>query len=545
MRLSPPNCVIPGHYPERGSAVVAPGPPSSYTPLHARGRLRLQADRHAGVRAAMSRVCVIGAGFGGLALAVQLQAAGIATTLVEARDAPGGRGGRRDIDGMHFDLCPATIDDPGALQQLWSLAGRDVAADVTLLPVAPLWRLNWPDSTQLDWTADSAAMARAVARLAPGDLAGYEQFVAYAGEMRAVGTFGLGEQANTGAGVFARALPLLLRQQAWRSLDNKASSLVRSDKLRQALSFRTLMKGGNPLASPALHAASLKTEFERGMWWPQGGAAALAQAMAALFAGLGGELRLGDPVTRIHVLGNRASEVSTASGWRAHFDAVASNADVMHTYRTLLGKTPRGEAVAKRLARGRWTPGVFAVHFALEGTWPGIPHNMMLFGPRWEGLLDDLFQHGVLPRDMVIRLAHPTVTDATLAPPGRSLFSAFVPVANLGRLPIDWDTVGPVLQGRVIDEIGRRLIPDIRDRIVTAFHSTPRDAALALNAHLGSCAGLEPSLWQSIRLRPRHRDETFVNLYLVGAGTHPGAGFGSVLTGARAVAKLIEDDLKA
>lgn len=280
------------------------------------------------------------------------------------------------------------------------------------------------------------------------------------------------------------------------------------------------------------------------MWWPQGGAAALARAMAALFVAQGGELRLGDPALRIHVLGNRASEVACASGWRAHFDAVASNADAMHTYRTLLAQTQRGETMARRLARGRWSPGVVAVHFALEGRWPGIPHNMVLFGPRWQDWLADVFDHGVLPRDMVIRLVHPTVTDATLAPPGRSLFSAFVPVANLGRLPIDWDTVGPVLQRRVLEEIGRRLVPDIPDRIVTAFHLTPRDGALAYNAHLGSSAGLEPSLWQSLRLRPRHRDETYRNLYLVGAGTHPGAGFGATLSGARAVAKLIEEDLQ-
>lgn len=493
----------------------------------------------------MSRACVIGAGFGGLALALRLQAAGIATTLVEARDAPGGQAAQHTIDDMHFELCPAPIDDVGELQELWSLFGRDVAQDATLLPVAPLWRLNWPDSTQIDWTGDAAAMARAVTRLAPGDLAGYQQFMAYAAEMRAVGAFGFGEKPYTGAGLFARAIPLLARQQAWRSLDGKARALVKSERLRQALTFRVLLKGGNPLTVPALHAATLRTEVERGAWWPQGGTSALARAMAALFVAQGGELRLADAVVRIDTLGNRASAVVGASGWQAHFEVVVSGADVMHTYRDLLGQTLRGAAMARRLARGRWSPGLFGVHFALEGKWPGIPHNTVLFGPRWDEWLGDVFGHGVLPHDMVIRLAHPTVSDDTLAPGGRSLFSAFVPVANLGRLPIDWDAVAPALRRRVLDEVGRRFIPDIHDRVVTAFHTTPRDTERSLNAHLGSTAGLEPDLWQSIRLRPRHRDECFGNLYLVGADTHPGAGFSAVLTGARAVAKLIEEDLRA
>ena len=493
----------------------------------------------------MNRVCVIGAGLGGLALAVRLQAAGMATTLVEARPTPGGAAGRREIDGMRFDVCPAPLDAPGLLHELWALAGRVLADDVTLLPVMPLWRLNWPDGTQIDWSSDPTTMARTVARLAPGDLAGYEQFLGYAGEMRALGMLKMGNMAHLGLRSMASALPVLVRQQAWRSLDAKAASLVKSEKLRQALGFRTLFKGGNPMAVPGLHAASVRLEIERGLWWPQGGMAALAEAMAGLFTGLGGELRLGDPVVQIHTLGNRASEVSCASGWRMHFDAVASNADAMHTYRNLLAGTERGAAVARKLARRRWTPGVFALHFAVDGTWPGIPHNLMLFAQRWEGLLDDLFEHGVLPRDMLIRLAHPSLTDPTLAPPGTSVFSAFVPVPNLGKLPVDWEAVGPMLAGRVLDEIGRRLIPDIHDRVRTRFHLTPRDTALDNNAWLGSSAGIEPRLLEGLWLRPRHRDDAIGNLYLVGSGTHPGAGFTSVLTGAGAVAKLIQEDLRA
>jgi len=492
----------------------------------------------------MTRACVIGAGFGGIALAVRLQAAGIATTLIEAREHPGGWASAREIDGISFDLCPASLDDPGALAELWAVAGRELAADVTLLPVTPLWRLAWPDGSQLDWTSDAAAMAQAVARLAPGDLAGYEQFMGYAGEMRALGTFKLGDKAHLSLHSMASALPLLIRQQAWRSLHDKAASLVKSDKLRQALGFRTVFKGGNPMATPALHAASVRLEFERGAWWPQGGMAVLAAAMVAQFERLGGEVRLGDPVVQIHTIGNRASEVGSASGWRAHFDVVASNADAVHTYRNLLADTPRGQAVSKRLARRRWTPGLFSVHFALAGSWPGIPHNLMLFGPRYEGLLDDVFEHGVLPRDMMIRLVHPGATDPTLTPAGRSVFSAFVPVANLGKLPIDWEVVGPLLEKRVLDEIGRRLIPDLRDRLVASFHLTPRDAALDLNTHLGSSGGMEPRLMQHLWMIPRHRDEVIGNLYLVGSGTHPGAGFSSVLTSARTVARLIEEDTK-
>jgi phytoene desaturase len=319
--------------------------------------------------------------------------------------------------------------------------------------------------------------------------------------------------------------------------------MVANDKLRQALSSPVLAVGGNPLTASAAYAAIHALVSEGGAWWVEGGTGRLVAAMARRFEMLGGTLRLGDAAVRVHLLGNRANEVECASGWRERFDAVASNADVVHTYRTLLGDGTRGRKMARLLARRSFGPGLFAVHFGIEGAWPGIPHHMVLFGPRYEGLLHDVFDHGVLPRDFIIHLHHPSVTDPSVAPAGRSTFSATVPVANLGKLPIDWGRIGPQLERRVLDEIGRRLIPGIHDRVITCFHLTPRDFARELNLWQGSPFSLTPTRRQSGWLRCRNRDEKIVNFYLVGSGTSPGAGVPAVIAGARATANLMLGDL--
>jgi phytoene desaturase len=199
--------------------------------------------------------------------------------------------------------------------------------------------------------------------------------------------------------------------------------------------------------------------------------------------------------------------------------------------------------MARRLAKKRFSPSLFVVHFGIEGTWPGIPHHTVLFGPRYEGLLEDIYQHGVLPADSSIYLHHPTVTDPSMAPAGKSTFYALVPVAHLGKLAIDWGEVGPVLEKRILDEVARRLIPDLDDRIVTKFHYAPRDFALDLNAHLGSAFSLEPILTQSAYFRAHNRDDVIGNLYFVGAGTHPGAGIPGVVASAKATAGLMLEDL--
>jgi phytoene desaturase len=224
-------------------------------------------------------------------------------------------------------------------------------------------------------------------------------------------------------------------------------------------------------------------------------------------------------------------------------DMVATNADIMHSYRDLLVDSTRGKRAARSLAKKRFSPSLFVVHFGLKGECPDIPHHMILFGPRYKELLQDIYDHGVLPGDFSLYLHHPTASDPSMAPAGHSTFYALAPVAHLGKLPINWDEVGPILARRIIDEVGKRLIPDIQDRIVTQFHYTPDDFRADLNAHLGSAFSLEPILTQSAWFRVHNRDDDIGNLYFVGAGTHPGAGIPGVVGSAKATAKLMLEDM--
>ncbi|MCM8732223.1 phytoene desaturase [Hephaestia sp. GCM10023244] len=486
----------------------------------------------------MSRAIIVGSGFGGLALGIRLQSAGVETTIVEARDKPGGHAYFREQDGFTFDAGPSAITDPDGLRDLWALSGRDIADDVTLLPVSPFYRLHWRDGTHFDYATDDAALTNEIVRLEPGDLAGYRRFLDYSRAVYADG------DARLGHGTFdlrsmARAAPALARHQAWRSIYGIVSRFVRNEKLRQALSFQTLLIGGNPFTTSAIYAMLHKLEREGGLWCAQGGTNRLVAGMVTQFERLGGTLRLGDPVTEIATLGDRATGVTTASGWTADAEAVASNADVMHSYRDLLRGSRSAQRVRARLERKRFSPSLFRVHFGIKGTWPGIPHHSILFGPRYEGLLTDIYDHGVLSEDTTIHLHHPSVTDPSLAPPGHSTFHAIVPVPHLGKLPVDWDRIGPILEKRILDEVGRRLIPDIHARIVTKFSYDPQDYAHDLSAHLGGAFSLEPTRAQSAWLRVHNRDDHIPNLYFVGAGTHPGAGIPGVVASARATATLM------
>jgi len=482
---------------------------------------------------------VIGAGFGGLALAIRLQSAGVDTVLVEARDKPGGRAYYWERDGFTFDAGPTVITDPACLSELWALSGRDMADDVKLEPVTPFYRLNWPDGTNFDYTNDDALLREQITRLNPDDVAGYARFLQYSEGVFREGYEKLGHKAFLDFGSMVKAAPALAKYQAWRSVYSIVSRYVKNEKLREALSFHTLLVGGNPMTTSAIYALIHKLERDGGVWFARGGTNRLVAGMAKHFERLGGRMRLSARVDRIDTLGDRATGVTLEGGEAITADAVAVNGDVMHAYRDLLRTNRAAARTSQKLEHKRFSPSLFVTHFGIKGAWPGIPHHMILFGPRYKGLLSDIYDHGVLAEDFSLYLHHPTVTDPSLAPEGHSTFYVLAPVPHMGKFPRDWDEVAPILERRILDEVERRLIPDIHDRIVTKFSYTPKDFAQDLSAHMGSAFSLEPILTQSAYFRVHNRDQSIPNLYFVGAGTHPGAGIPGVVGSAKATAGLM------
>ncbi|WP_174520773.1 phytoene desaturase [Sphingomonas soli] len=490
----------------------------------------------------MKRAAVIGAGIGGLALAIRLQSAGVDTTLIEAREKPGGRAYFWERDGFTFDAGPTVITAPEALAELWRISGHDMAEDVKLKPVTPFYRLSWPDGVAFDYSNDDAQLGAAIAQLNPEDVAGYAKFLEYSAGVYEEGYVKLGTVAFLDFKTMIAAAPSLMKYQAWRSVYSMVSSFVKNEKLRQALSFHTLLVGGNPMKTSSIYALIHKLERDGGVWWAEGGTNKLVSGMVRHFERLGGVLRLGDPVTAIDTLGDRVTGIQTASGFAMEVDAVASNADVVHSYRDLLKTSRSSQRTAKALVNKRFSPSLFVVHFGVKGEFPNIPHHSILFGPRYQGLLGDIYDHGVLSEDFSLYLHHPSASDPAMAPEGHSTFYALAPVPHLGKFPADWDELGPILEERILAEVQRRLIPDLKERIVTKFSYAPSDFKADLAAHLGSAFSLEPLLTQSAWFRTHNRDDAISNLYFVGAGTHPGAGIPGVVGSAKATAALMLGD---
>ena len=485
---------------------------------------------------------VIGAGLGGLALAIRLQSAGFATTLLEARDQPGGRAYVWREEGHVFDAGPTVITDPDALRELWALSGQEMSRDVTLLPVSPFYRLFWPDGKRFDYVNDGEALEREIAAFNPADLEGYRRFHDYAEKVYQEGYLRLGTVPFLKFGQMLQAAPALLKLEAYRPVHSLVARFIKDPHLQQAFSFHTLLVGGNPFATSSIYALIHALERRGGVWFAKGGTNALVSGMVALFERLGGRMELNAKVAQVETEGARATGVLLADGRRLRADMVASNADVMHSYRDLLGQTRRGRSKAALLNAQRWSMSLFVVHFGLSKAPEGLAHHSILFGPRYKGLVKEIFNGPKLAEDFSLYLHSPGVTDDSLAPPGMSTHYVLAPVPHLGRAQIDWARDGEAYADRILASLEERLIPNLRANLRVKRIFAPTDFASELNAHHGSAFSVEPILRQSAWFRPHNRDRVIRNFYIVGAGTHPGAGIPGVVGSAKATAGVMLAD---
>ena len=493
----------------------------------------------------MKTAAVIGSGFGGLALAIRLQSAGVKTTVFERRDKLGGRAYVYEQDGFTFDAGPTVITDPTALEELWALSGRKLADYVELLDVDPFYRLCWEDGYSFDYCSDEARLLEQIRLKNPPDAEGYQKFHQYSEVLYREGYEKLGSVPFLNFWSMIRSAPELVGLQSYRSVYSRLCDFIKDPQLRQAFSFHTLLVGGDPFKTSAVYALIHALERKWGVWFPRGGTGALVRGMAKLFEDLGGEVRLSAPVAEIVEENGVLTEVVLEDGERRRFDAVGSNADIVHTYEKLLKKSSRGATMARRLKSKRFSNSLFVAYFGTNKQYKDLAHHTILFGPRYRELIAEIFAGPKLPDDFSLYLHRPTATDPALAPEGCDAFYVLAPVPNLEKAPIDWSVEGPKYRDRIFNYLEERYLPELNKNLVTSHIFTPDDFTTELNAHAGSAFSIEPILTQSAYFRVHNRDDRIPNLYFVGAGTHPGAGIPGVVGSAKATAGLMLDDLGA
>ena len=481
---------------------------------------------------------VIGSGFGGLAAAIRLGARGYRVTVLERQPAPGGRAGVFRQDGFTFDAGPTVITAPFLFEELWRLCGRRMADDVDLRPISPFYRIRFSDGESFDYTGDPAAMRAEVARFAPDDVAGYERFMRASEAIFRVGFERLGHKPFSAWTDMARVLPDMVRLRSYRSVYGLVAGYVTNERLRTVLSFHPLLVGGNPFAVSSIYSLIAFLERNWGVHFAMGGTGRLVHGLVGLIESQGNKVRCNADVGEITVSGRIATGVRLTGGETIAADIVVSNACSAWTYRHLLPAATRRRWTDRRIGRARYSMGLFVWYFGTRRKYPNVAHHTILLGPRYRDLLRDIFDRHVLATDFSLYLHRPTATDPSLAPPGCDTFYVLSPVPNLAG-DTNWPTTAETYRRALAKALSETILAGLENELATSLVMTPQDFQDQLLSFRGAGFGLAPVLTQSAWFRPHNKSEEIDRLFLVGAGTHPGAGLPGVLSSARILDEIV------
>jgi phytoene desaturase len=473
---------------------------------------------------------VIGAGLGGLAAALRLQGAGCEVTVLEQRDAPGGRASQLRTDGFVWDTGPSLITMPWVLEEVFAAGGLDLRSEVRLRRLEPLYRIRWAgEERTFDFGSDVGRLQEEMARFDARDAARLPGFLDALRPIYEEGILGAGRRSFEDLRSFAPLLPRMARLGAIVPMHRFVARWFRNERIREAFSFHSLFIGGDPFRVPAIYAALVYLQVADGGWYADGGVYSLIEAMARPL-----DVRCGARVTSIERGAGGVRAVWLQRGERVPADVVISNADVLRTHELIGARRP--------LRRLRPTMSCFLLYLGTDRVQPSLLHHTLLVGRGYREFIASVTRGRALPSTFSTYVHAPARTEAAMAPAGGDSLAVLLPVPNL-RAGVYWDRAADGLRDALVADLEQTFgLSGLGASVRVEHRMAPPDFAREFGAVDGNAFAVEPTLHQSAYFRAPNR--VAPGLFHVGAGTHPGAGIPGVLLGAEVTSGLVMADAR-
>jgi len=489
----------------------------------------------------MSKVTIIGSGFGGLSLAIRLQSRGFNVTIFEKNAKVGGHAYQLKKNGYTFDMGPSLVTAPDIIQKVFESAGRKMEDYLDLVYLDPFYRIYFHDKTFIDYNADADFMKKQMAEFNPKDVENFDAFMDYTRKMYdEVITNGLGAKPFT-LKKMLQFMPKALGLKALNSTYSVVSKYFKDEKNRFTFSFHPLFIGGSPFRSPAVYLMIPYLEKHGGVWFSKGGMYSLVEALEKVFLEIGGTISTDSEVEQITVKNGNVTGVMVDKEFHAS-DIVVSNAHFAHTHLDLIDSKHRKKWNDNKVKKTAYSMSSFLLYMGVRKKYPQLKHHTLILSERYKELVKDIFDRKVLADDFSMYLHAPSITDPDMAPKDSESMYVLIPVPNLAG-NINWHEKKHAFAKKVLDFLEHDFgLEGLQDNLDVLELFTPEDFKTQRNNYIGSAWGVEPKLTQSASFRPGNKSEDVDNLYIVGASTHPGAGVPGVLLTAEATENAIVQD---
>ena len=305
------------------------------------------------------KVCIVGAGPGGLANAMLMAQAGADVTLFERAERVGGRCAAIEADGFRFDTGPTFFLYPRVLEEIFQSVGRNLWRDVPMTRLDPQYRLEFGAGGRIDATPDLERMRTEIARIAPQDADSFARFMnenrTKLERFRPILESPFSSMLDLLRPSVLKAAPWV---RPWRSVAGDLSKHFSDPRLVTAFSFQSKYLGMSPFQCPSLFTILAFLEYEYGVFHPTGGCAAVSEKMAEIARDMGVDVRLNEPVEQLHFEGRKAVGLKTRTGDQM-FDSLVINADFAQAMKTLVPDHLRKSWNNKKLDRSKYSCSTF------------------------------------------------------------------------------------------------------------------------------------------------------------------------------------------
>lgn len=484
---------------------------------------------------------IIGAGYGGIALANLLGKVGYSVDVYEKNASPGGRIAVRNEAGFTFDLGPSWYLMPEVFEQYYSIFGESSAKRLDLLRLMPGYKVFFSHHEPLVIQGDAERDASVFEAIEPG-----------AGQK-------LGQYVHRSSETYELAVTHFLYNNTWRvrdllkweilrksprmmsllirTLDAHVGRTFRDIRLRQILEYHSVFLGSSPFEAPGIYSLMSHLDFKSGIYYPRRGMPSLVTDLLALGEGYPIAYHYHAAVEQILVEDGSAVGVRLENGDVKRADVVISNADLHFTETVLLPESSRSfpEAYWQTRQPG---PGAFLLSLGVEGSLPQLHHHNLYFVDDWRGNFDAIYHDKVIPEHASLYVCNPTKTDPSLAPAGHENLFILMPIpAGVDLDEAQLQALADKTVAVLAQAIGE---PELSSRITQRSLFGPRDFEQQYNAwEYNAFAGESHLLSQSILFRTPNKSKKVKNLYYVGSGTVPGIGLPMCLIGAQLVFKRL------
>ncbi|MCD4672006.1 MAG: phytoene desaturase [Anaerolineaceae bacterium] len=485
------------------------------------------------------KIIIIGAGLGGLAAGCRLAAAGHTVEILEQRSTIGGLAATQHIGDFEVEIGPSAITAPALVEDIFQAAGKPLPEDLQWLPVAPAYRVFDHQLRSFNIKFDQQFLVEEVQRWDANETSACQEYLKNIHPFFSPKFQDLSDLPFLHPLSMLKTVPDIIRLRGLQSTYSFVSQYFNDPFLRAALSLKPFLMGSNPMEVNIFTSLNMQMRDAK-MMYIVGGTGTIIKHLAKLFQELGGKIHLKAEVVEIISRHRQVSGVRMKDGGLHPADVIISNANVADTYDRLIKQRNANRLSRKKAARQNFSSSIFAIYLVTSRRYLDTPlaHHNVIVPRNFPKLLEGIFHRGVLSSDPAISLHMPSRTDNTPAAADREVLMIHMPVPNL-TAEIDWSSQARPLREQVLSFLEERFLPDLRASIVVEKVLTPEDFHENFNAPFGAPFSLQTSPFQAAWFRPHNRSKQLKNLYLVGAGTHPGPGISAVLSSAEIVEKLI------